>query len=74
MAAAAAGPLAYDSYSYMYHADLYRVTGDTGAARRAGANAVATLAPREMRAGQLSRCGKRMRAAGYSSHALARGS
>jgi hypothetical protein len=48
MAAAAAGPLAYDSYSYMFHADLYRLPV-TAELRATLANAVASLAPREMR-------------------------
>jgi len=48
LAAARAGPPGYDSYSYMYHADLYRL--ETSAVLRSNlAAAAASLAPRELR-------------------------
>jgi hypothetical protein len=48
LAAAAAGPLAYDGYSYMHHADLFRL--ELTAAMRANlVDAAASLAPRDLR-------------------------
>ncbi len=48
LAAAAIGPPAYDGYSYMHHADLYRIELTAGL-RDSLAAAAASLAPRELR-------------------------
>jgi hypothetical protein len=47
MSLASAGPLAYQTYSYMHRADLYRLELD--AALRAKLAAAVTLAPRNLR-------------------------
>ncbi|HEY1866399.1 MAG TPA: hypothetical protein VGG55_04950, partial [Candidatus Acidoferrales bacterium] len=48
LAAAVAGPLAYDVYSYMHHADLFRLELTAGT-RANLVDAAASLAPRDLR-------------------------